>query len=112
MKDFIFRNYKNSQFYTSVLTDMEYLTFPYKVGDVKKIDNYHDFMGNLAFKKVDVTSEICLAAARLRGKYDFLRQMDALHIASSTFYNCDFFLTNDKQLKQVQEITTVYLGDL
>lgn len=113
MKDFIFRNYReDNQFYTSVLTDMEYLTFPYKTGDVQKIDNYHGFLRDLVFKKIDVTREICLGAARLRGRYDFLRQMDALHIASCIFYNCDFFLTNDKQLKQVEEISTVYLGDL
>ena len=37
---------------------------------------------------------------------------DALQLASSIDCNCDVFLTNDKQLKQVLEAKVLYLGDL
>jgi hypothetical protein len=33
-------------------------------------------------------------------------------MAASLDCNCDIFLTNDKQLKQVSEAHVIYLGDL
>lgn len=113
VRDFIFQNYReSSQFYTSVLTDMEYLTFPYKVGDFQKVRNYLAFMKELDFKKVDMTEEICQLAARLRGAYSFLRQMDALHIACCNFFDCHLFLTNDRQLLQVKEVSVKLVEEL
>ena len=34
------------------------------------------------------------------------------HLATSTFFNCDIFLTNDNQLKQVSETNVVLVDDL
>lgn len=38
--------------------------------------------------------------------------MDALQLASAIQNNCDVFLTNDKQLKQVQEISVLLVDEL
>ncbi len=66
----------------------------------------------LDFKKIDINSEIAEIAAKLRGKYDFLKAQDALQLASSIFYKCDAFLTNDKQLLQVAEVHSVLVDSL
>ena len=37
---------------------------------------------------------------------------DALQLAAGIECSCDVFLTNDKQLRQVQEANVLYLADL
>ena len=112
MKNFLFKTANDySQFYTSVITDMEYLVEPYKSQEQKKIDNYFAFQNYLDIKKIDINSEIASYAAELRGKYNFLKGLDALQIAACQFYECDFFVTNDKALLQVSEIKNPILVD-
>ena len=113
MRDFLFENINNeSQFYTSVLTDMEYLVYPYKTADISKINNYKAFTNDLNFKRIDINLEICDYAAHLRAKYDFLRQMDALHLSCCKSLDCDYFLTNDKQLLKIKEIKSILVDSL
>ncbi len=112
MKNFLFKTANDySQFYTSVITDMEYLAEPYKSQEQKKIDNYFAFQNYLEIKKIDINSEIASYAAELRGKYTFLKGLDALQIAACRFYECDYFVTNDKALLQVSEIKNPILVD-
>lgn len=113
MDDFIFSDVNDeSQFYTSTITDLEYLTRPYKNGDKEKIENYQSFMKFADFKKIDISSEIAQIAAKLRGKYDFLKAQDSLQLASCIFYKCDAFLTNDRQFLQVNEVHSVLVDSL
>lgn len=113
MRDFIFACIQNeNQFYTSVLTDMEYSIFPRKNNDFDKINNYKNFMKRLNFKKIDVNSEIVKIATDLMIKYNFLKQVDAIQISSCIFYKCDIFITNDKQLLQISEINSLYIETL
>ena len=105
MKQFLFKTANdNSQFYTSVITDMEYTVEPYKDKNQKKIDNYYAFQTFLDIKKIDINTEIANYAGMLRGKYDFLKGLDSLQIAAAYLYDCDCFVTNDKALLQVKEI--------
>lgn len=113
MKDSLFENINNeSQFYTSVLTDMGYLVYPYKTTDISKINNYKAFTNDLNFKRIDINLEICDYAAHLRAKYDFLRQMDALHLSCCKSLDFDYFLTNDKQLLKIKEIKSILVDNL
>ena len=112
MKNFIFKSANdNSQFYTSVITDMEYIVNPYRENNQKRIDNYYAFKEYLDIKKIDINTEIANYAGMLRAKYDFLKGLDALQIAASHFYACDYFVTNDKALLQINEIKTPLLVD-
>lgn len=105
MKQFFYKTAnENSQFYTSVITDMEYVVEPYREDNEQKINNYYAFQNFLDMKKIDINTEIASYAGMLRGKYDFLKGLDSLQIAAAHFYDCDYFVTNDKALLQVQEI--------
>ena len=95
---------ENSQFYTSVITDMEYVVEPYRENNNQKINNYYAFQSFLDMKKIDINTEIASYAGMLRSKYDFLKGLDSLQIAAAHFYECDCFVTNDKSLLQVKEI--------
>ena len=63
-------------------------------------------------KRVFISEQIAERAAKIRAKYTDIKLADALQIAASLDCNCDVFLTNDKQLKQITEVDVVYLGDL
>lgn len=103
--DFFFDNSQdNSQFYTSAITNTEFLTIPYRNKDEEKIESYNKFLNLLDFKIIDINSEISRIAAKIRAKYQYIKTIDSLQIASSIEYGCDLFFTNDKQLKQVTEV--------
>ncbi|MBP3710472.1 MAG: PIN domain-containing protein [Treponema sp.] len=53
-----------------------------------------------------------MAAAKIRAKYESIKGMDALHLASAIQNKCTIFLTNDKQLKQVTEIQCVLMDEV
>ena len=113
VRDFIFENYKkDAQFYTSVITDMEYSVKPYQDSNFIKVQKYNAFLSALDFKKIDINKEIADLAAKLRGKYPFLKSMDSLQIASCIFYDCDVFFSNDTQLRQVTEIKCIFVCEL
>lgn len=38
--------------------------------------------------------------------------MDAIHIATSIYYSCDIFLTNNSQLRQVSETNILLVDDM
>lgn len=58
-----------------------------------------------------VSVAIAERAAHLRAQYR-LRTPDAIHIATAMIAGCDAFLTNDLNLKRVQEIRVLVLEEL
>ncbi|MBR5096588.1 MAG: PIN domain-containing protein [Treponema sp.] len=88
----------------------EYLVYPYKTENAEKINAYDVFLTDFNIQIVEPNRTITKNAARLRAKYPALKSMDAIHLATSIYYGCDVFLTNDSQLKQVAE-TNVLLVD-
>ena len=62
-------------------------------------------------KIVAPTKKICLLAAQLRAAYR-LKTPDAIHLATAIDSDCDVFITNDGNLKKVQEITVLTLRDI
>lgn len=45
-------------------------------------------------------------------QYKGLKALDSIHLASAIASGCDAFFTNDKQLKQITELSVIYLSDL
>ncbi len=50
-------------------------------------------------------------AGKLRGRYPFLRALDAIQIAVALNVGADAFLTNDVKLKRVNELNAIVLKD-
>ena len=59
-----------------------------------------------------LTKDVSKYAAQIRAKYSGIKSMDALQLASAIVSGCDLFLTNDKQLRQVEEIPVLLVDDL
>lgn len=97
---------------TSFLTFTEYCVVPYKENNLQKIKDFETFIFDAQIEIVSLTKEVAEYASFIRSKYQGIKAMDALQLASAIQNNCDVFLTNDKQLKQVQEISVLLVDEL
>lgn len=98
--------------YSSVITLVEVLPKPIAMGNESLAKDFSNFL--IAGKDIitlEITSEIARKAGTLRGRYPFLKTMDAIQIAASMEVGANAFFTNDIQLKRVTEISAVILKD-
>lgn len=101
-----------SEFYTTTITDTEFMVKPFKENKLADIETYKSFLKALNVLKCYINDSIAEQAAKLRVQYENIKLADAIQLAASMESECDAFLTNDKQLKQVSNANVVYLGDL
>lgn len=92
---------------SSVITCEEYLVYPYRTGNVEKIQAFIDFTGDFHIRLNPITPEIARKAAKIRAEYVAFKAMDALQLATALMTGCDVFLTNDRQLLQFTEIRCI-----
>jgi predicted nucleic acid-binding protein len=111
-KDFFMTcHHKNIPIVTSVITIEEYLVYPYVSNDKKLVDNFNQFLKTLEVELVVIERPTAEKAAMLRAEFNGIKGMDALQLASAILCGCDLFLTNDRQLKKVQEIKGVLIEE-
>ncbi|WP_434576900.1 type II toxin-antitoxin system VapC family toxin [Thermoanaerobacterium thermosaccharolyticum] len=97
---------------TSSLIYTEVLSNPLKKGNTAIADKYNVLLAtfpNLIVKNVD--KDIAIISARLRAKYN-IKTPDAIFIATGIAENADTFITNDSQLKKIEEIKITLLNQI
>lgn len=99
-------------FSTSVATNIEYLPKPMSEGKNDLVYAFSSLKKVLGLESIELTEQISMIAVNLRTKYKGLKPLDSIHLASAIASGCDAFFTNDKQLKQVTELSIIYLSDL
>ena len=98
--------------YSSVIILTEVLPKPVQEGREDLADRFAEFLiRGKNFNLIAISTDIAEKAGRLRGKYPFLKAMDAIQLAAAIHKNVDAFLTNDKSLKQVKELKILMLSD-
>ena len=98
---------------TSTISLIEVLVKPIKEKQEEIANKYLDILlssENVFVIMIDVN--IAKKSAELRAKYNFLRTPDAIQLATSICTNAEFFICNDKKLKDVKEIKTLVLEEL
>ena len=111
MKKF-WKEYDDCDYITSTITVTEYLTYPYQQNNLKLINAFYAFVDGMDIEIKSIDKAIAEKAAQIRAEYKFFKTMDALQLATACLYECDLFLTNDKQLKQFKEIDCVTVEEL
>lgn len=97
---------------TSVITLLEILVKPKRVGDREAVRDYLDFLTTYPHLTiVEVDLELVDMASDLRAKYA-VRTPDALQVASALRAGATGFITNDPQLKRVTELEVLLLKEL
>ena len=90
----------------------EVMVKPLQTGNDELAQEYREILVNSdAHTLVSITVPIAESAADLRARYN-LRTPDALHVAAAISAGCDAMLTNDAQLKRVQELPILVLDEL
>ncbi len=113
VRDFLSHEmFEGAEFYTSTITDTEFLAKPYKMNDYEAVEAYREFLERLNVLKCYVNEPIAVTAAKIRAQYDGIKTADSIQLAASIESRCDCFFTNDAQLRQVIQANVVYLGDL
>ena len=97
---------------TSALTLIEVLALPLAVGAHAIAEAYETILLESPYLELhDVDRLVARRAADLRGRYR-LKTPDAVQVAVALQAGCDAFLTNDRRLRRVQDLTILVLSDL
>jgi predicted nucleic acid-binding protein len=97
---------------TSTVTLVEVLTQPLRQGAGELARQYRDLLLSTEGLTVRaVSAAIAEEAARLRAVHE-LRTPDAIQLASARLAGAYSFVTNDRRLPAVPELTTIVLDDL
>ena len=97
---------------TSTITLLEVLVQPYRRGEKDLAEKYRKIlMYSENLLMFPVSNEIADKAAKLRAKYG-IRTPDAIQISTALYGKATTFLTNDRDLKKVQEIEVLTLVDI
>ena len=107
----IFKANYNSEFYTSTISVAEYSLYPY-LNDISLLDKYNQFIEIMDINLIEINKNIAEKSAMIKSKYRYFKTADSLQLASALSFQCDLFVTNDKQLRQFSEIEILVLDDL
>lgn len=98
--------------FSSVITLVEVLPKPIEAGNEALAKQFSEFlMAGKNISMMEITSGIAESAGHLRGRYPFLRTMDAVQIAACLEAKADAFITNDSKLKKVSETKVIVLKE-
>lgn len=100
------------EFVTSVVTCAEFCVEPFRKGERGKVDEFENFLDDTRTFVAPIDIGVAKASAEIRAAYPTIKGMDALQLASAIGAGCGVFLTNDKRLRQVKEISVVTVDDL
>lgn len=98
---------ENKHMVSSVVTLEEYLIMPYRNKNHLLIDNFWKFVLDSDITFYPINPSDAIKATEIRAEYKHFKALDSLQLAVACLHGCDVFLTNDKQLKQFQEIKCV-----
>ncbi|MEK7111063.1 MAG: PIN domain-containing protein [Patescibacteria group bacterium] len=97
---------------TSTISVIESLVLPEKQNNQLICYEYEKvFRNHPNLRILAVDFNISRLTAKLRAKYPFLKTPDAIQISSGLISGCSLFITNDKKLAKVKEITIAILDD-
>ena len=96
---------------SSVITCEEYLIYPYRTNNIEKENVFFEFINDCGIEIYQTSLEIAKKAAKIRAEYVNFKSMDAIQLATAEHTGCDLFLTNDSQLKQLQNVKCITLDE-
>ena len=113
IRNFFIRCKNNKIFLiTSTVTIEEYCVYPLSQNNNQAVSDFNTFLSGMNIEVVPVDKTIGLKAAEFRAKYKGFKALDAIHLATAIQSGCTIFVTNDKQLRQSQEISVLTMENL
>jgi predicted nucleic acid-binding protein len=98
--------------FSSVITLAEVLPKPIEAGNETLAREFSSFLKTgKNISMLEITADIAELAGKFRGRYTFLKTMDAIQIATSLEAKAAAFITNDSKLKNVSDIKVLLLKE-
>lgn len=88
---------------TSVITISEFQVNPKKLNNLKPVEDLNRLIDQLSIQVFEITLGIAELSATLRAKYNFLKTIDALQLATAPNHSCKSFFLNDFKLKRLKK---------
>jgi predicted nucleic acid-binding protein len=101
----------NAKLVTSGVSLAEIVAHPFKKNKPDLAEQYRNLLMSPPLAMVDLTSEICYLAGKIRGEKN-LKLPDALQVAAGISSSCSAFVTNDKDLNPPDEISRILLSEI
>jgi len=96
---------------SSFVTLLEVLVKPFRDQRADLVREYRDLLtGSRGFFLFPLDREIAEQGARIRAQFGF-RTPDAIQLATAVTHGADVFLTNDRKLKNFEDVQVVVLDD-
>jgi len=93
----------------SAIIYAEILVKPFKTNNQRTINVYLDLFKKLPYSRfINVTPEISINAAKLRGLYN-LKTPDSIHLATAISEKSEYFITSDKQILKLKELDSMLI---
>ena len=85
---------------------------PARSGDSRLVERYADELSSLEnVRVVPLSAELAVDAATIRGSRSISIE-DAFHLATARHAGATAFVTNDRRIKQINQLDVVYLDEL
>ena len=97
--------------YTSYITEVEMKVLPQRNKQINKLVTMDNFFDEFAINKLHVGIREYKTALDIRAEYSFIKLIDAFQLSLALNAKCDYFLTNDKELKKFKQIKVVLIEE-
>lgn len=107
-RDMFFKLLKSEcKIITSMISDLEFKVLSKRENQERKIFAFESFLESFDIKRMYITNQTYKLALAIRVNYHGIKLIDALQLAIAQEHNCDYFVTNDKQLLQFKGLKCV-----
>lgn len=99
------------EIYTSYITEVEMKVIPQRSKEINKLVTMDNFFDEFAINELHIGIREYKTALSIRTEYPFIKLIDAFQLSIALNTKCDYFLTNDKELKKFKQIKVVLIDE-
>ena len=100
------------EIYTSYISEVEMKVLPQRNKQTKKMIIMDSFIEEFGVNKLGIGIREYKTALEIRANYTPIKLIDAFQLSIAINNRCDYFITNDKELKKYDQINVILLDEL
>lgn len=99
------------EIYTSYISEVEMKVLPQRNKQTKKIIIMDSFIEEFGINKLGIGIREYKTALEIRANYTHIKLIDAFQLSIAINNRCDYFITNDKELKKYDQINVILVDE-
>ena len=101
----------NYEINTSYISEVEMKVLPQRNKQARKLIIMDSFIVEFGINKLDIGVREYKTALDIRANYTFIKLIDAFQLAIALNNKCEYFITNDKDLKKYDQIKVLLVDE-